>query len=68
MALKGVKVLEIMGLAPGPLCGTILADFGASVTVIQKVKMNTQILTYIWHVYNVKNTNDQLYAIKLFVL
>ncbi|XP_014361589.2 alpha-methylacyl-CoA racemase [Papilio machaon] len=37
MALKGVKVIEMMGLAPGPLCGTILADFGASVTVIQKI-------------------------------
>lgn len=38
MALKGVKVVEMLGLAPGPLCGTILADFGASVTVVQKVK------------------------------
>lgn len=37
MALKGIKVIEFMGLAPGPLCGTILADFGASVTVIQRV-------------------------------
>lgn len=38
MALKGIKVVEIMGLAPGPLCGTILADFGASVTTITKIK------------------------------
>lgn len=37
MALKGVRVVEMIGLAPGPLCGTILADFGASVTVVQKV-------------------------------
>ncbi|KAJ2953767.1 hypothetical protein O0L34_g1394 [Tuta absoluta] len=26
-----------MGLAPGPFCGSILADFGASVTVVQKL-------------------------------
>ncbi|XP_037297829.1 alpha-methylacyl-CoA racemase-like [Manduca sexta] len=38
MALTGIKVLEVMGLAPGPLCGTILADFGASVTVVQKTE------------------------------
>ncbi|PZC77237.1 hypothetical protein B5X24_HaOG203554 [Helicoverpa armigera] len=37
MALKGIRVVEMMGLAPGPLCGTILADFGASVTVVQKM-------------------------------
>ncbi|KAI8435731.1 hypothetical protein MSG28_003974, partial [Choristoneura fumiferana] len=37
MALKGIKVVEMLGLAPGPLCGTILADFGASVTVVQKI-------------------------------
>lgn len=37
MALKGVKVVEMMGLAPGPLCGSLLADFGANVTVVQKV-------------------------------
>ncbi|XP_068621105.1 alpha-methylacyl-CoA racemase [Battus philenor] len=36
MALKGLKVIEMIGLAPGPFCGTILADFGATVTVIQK--------------------------------
>ena len=31
MALKGVKVLELAGLAPAPVCGMILADFGAQV-------------------------------------
>ncbi|XP_075992512.1 alpha-methylacyl-CoA racemase isoform X2 [Anticarsia gemmatalis] len=40
MALKGIKVVEMMGLAPGPLCGTILADFGATVTVVQKMEPN----------------------------
>lgn len=40
MALKGIKVLEFAGLAPGPFCGMILSDFGATVTVIDKVKKN----------------------------
>ncbi|KAH8400450.1 hypothetical protein KR222_000005 [Zaprionus bogoriensis] len=38
MPLKGIKVLEFVGLAPGPLCGKILSDFGATVTRIDKVK------------------------------
>lgn len=37
MALKGIKVLELAGLAPGPFCGMILADFGASVIRVDKV-------------------------------
>lgn len=44
MALKGIKVIEMMGLAPGPFCGTILADFGASVTVVRKVCIISYIL------------------------
>ncbi len=32
MALRGVRVLEFAGLAPGPFCGMMLADLGASVT------------------------------------
>lgn len=36
MPLKGIKVLEFAGLAPGPFCGKILADFGAEVTVIDR--------------------------------
>ncbi|XP_036148787.1 alpha-methylacyl-CoA racemase isoform X1 [Monomorium pharaonis] len=38
MALKGIKVLELAGLAPGPFCGMILADFGASVIRVDKIK------------------------------
>ncbi|XP_062552229.1 alpha-methylacyl-CoA racemase-like [Armigeres subalbatus] len=41
MALKGFKVLEFVGLAPGPFCGMILADFGAHVTRIDKTPLNT---------------------------
>ena len=31
MALAGVRVIELAGLAPAPFCGMILADFGARV-------------------------------------
>ncbi|EFN75058.1 alpha-methylacyl-CoA racemase [Harpegnathos saltator] len=37
MVLKGIKVLELAGLAPGPFCGMVLADFGASVIRIDKI-------------------------------
>ncbi|EDW90958.1 alpha-methylacyl-CoA racemase [Drosophila yakuba] len=40
MPLKGIKVLEFVGLAPGPFCGKILTDFGATVTRIDKVIEN----------------------------
>lgn len=39
MPLKGIKVVELAGLAPGPFCGMILADFGASVIRIDKVSV-----------------------------
>ena len=34
--LTGVNVIEFEGIGPGPLCGRILADLGASVTVIAR--------------------------------
>jgi len=37
MALKGMKVVEMAGLAPAPFCGMILADFGASVVRVDQV-------------------------------
>ena len=37
MALAGVKVLELAGLAPSPFLGMVLADFGAKVVRIDKV-------------------------------
>lgn len=36
MALRGVRVLELAGLAPAPLCGMILADFGAQVVRVDR--------------------------------
>jgi alpha-methylacyl-CoA racemase len=35
--LSGVKVIEMAGLAPAPYCGMLLADFGAEVTVVDRV-------------------------------
>ena len=37
MALRGIKVVEMAGLAPAPFCGMILSDFGADVIRIDKV-------------------------------
>jgi alpha-methylacyl-CoA racemase len=39
MALRGVRVIELAGLAPAPFCGSILADFGAHVTRVDKVNI-----------------------------
>ncbi|CAH1796895.1 unnamed protein product [Owenia fusiformis] len=38
MALKGIKVIELAGLAPAPYCGLILSDFGANVIRVDKTK------------------------------
>jgi hypothetical protein len=39
MALRGLRVVEMAGLAPAPFCGMVLADFGASVTRVVKVSL-----------------------------
>ncbi|XP_052133410.1 alpha-methylacyl-CoA racemase [Frankliniella occidentalis] len=45
MALKGVRVLELAGLAPAPFCGMLLADFGATVTKIDAMnKASVEVL------------------------
>eukprot|EP01060_Flectonema_neradi_P004366 TRINITY_DN12815_c0_g1_i1.p1 TRINITY_DN12815_c0_g1~~TRINITY_DN12815_c0_g1_i1.p1 ORF type:complete len:362 (+),score=71.69 TRINITY_DN12815_c0_g1_i1:42-1127(+) len=36
MALKGIRVLEFAGLAPGPFAGMMLSDFGAEVIRIDR--------------------------------
>lgn len=46
MALKGIKVIEMLGLAPGPFCGMILAEFGASVTIVDKVVNQSDIFRF----------------------
>ncbi|XP_060070690.1 alpha-methylacyl-CoA racemase-like [Ylistrum balloti] len=38
MALKGIRVVELAGLAPAPFCAMILADFGAKVVRVDRVK------------------------------
>lgn len=40
MSLRGIRVVEMAGLAPGPFCGMVLADHGASVIKIDKVSYN----------------------------
>lgn len=35
--LDGIKVIEMAGLAPSPYCGMLLADFGADVTVVDRL-------------------------------
>lgn len=37
LPLEGIKVVEFAGLAPGPMTGCVLADFGADVIRIDKV-------------------------------
>ncbi|KAI1881962.1 hypothetical protein AGOR_G00245590 [Albula goreensis] len=39
MALSGVRVIELAGLAPAPFCGMILSDFGARVIRVDKTKV-----------------------------
>ncbi|XP_068430575.1 alpha-methylacyl-CoA racemase [Clinocottus analis] len=39
MALAGVRVIELAGLAPAPFCGMILADFGAKVIRVDRTKL-----------------------------
>ncbi|XP_013855128.1 alpha-methylacyl-CoA racemase, partial [Austrofundulus limnaeus] len=45
MALTGVRVIELAGLAPAPFCGMILADFGANVIRVDRTKAPTSLDT-----------------------
>ena len=36
MALRGIKVVELAGMAPSPFCGMILSDYGASVIRVDR--------------------------------
>ena len=33
--LKGLKIIEMAGIGPGPFCGMVLADLGAEVIKIE---------------------------------
>lgn len=41
MALRGLKVVELAGLAPAPVCGMVLADYGAKVIRVDKVAIQS---------------------------
>lgn len=45
MALAGVRVIELAGLAPAPFCGMILADFGAKVIRVDRTKVGVSVDT-----------------------
>ncbi|XP_043502819.1 alpha-methylacyl-CoA racemase [Polistes fuscatus] len=49
MPLKGIKVIEMAGLAPGPFCGMLLAEFGASVIRVDKVGSEVTIPDFTAH-------------------
>jgi crotonobetainyl-CoA:carnitine CoA-transferase CaiB-like acyl-CoA transferase len=34
--LEGIRVIEFAGLGPSPMCGMLLADMGAAVTIIDR--------------------------------
>ena len=44
MALSGLRVIEMAGLAPAPMAGMILADFGANVIRVDKVNDGTLVV------------------------
>ncbi|XP_048877017.1 alpha-methylacyl-CoA racemase [Brienomyrus brachyistius] len=39
MALVGIRVIELAGLAPAPFCGMVLSDFGARVIRVDRTKV-----------------------------
>ncbi|MEC5408528.1 CaiB/BaiF CoA-transferase family protein [Paraburkholderia sp. MPAMCS5] len=40
--LQGLRVLEIAGMGPAPICGMLLADLGADVVVVDKKQMGRE--------------------------
>eukprot|EP00127_Corallochytrium_limacisporum_P001243 Clim_evm13s47 gene=Clim_evmTU13s47 len=42
MALRGIKVVEMAGLAPAPFAGMVLADFGADVVRVDRASPGNQ--------------------------
>ena len=37
--LSGLKVVELVGLGPGPFCGMLLADLGAEVLCVDRIEV-----------------------------
>lgn len=40
--LKGLRILEIAGIGPGPFCGMLLADLGADVVIVDRTVPNSE--------------------------
>ena len=38
--LKGIKVIEMAGIGPGPFAGMLLADMGAEVISVERKTMD----------------------------
>ncbi|MDX1593031.1 MAG: CaiB/BaiF CoA-transferase family protein [Gammaproteobacteria bacterium] len=38
--LHGIRVVEMAGIGPGPLCGMLLADLGAEVVLVERARAN----------------------------
>ena len=45
--LDDIKVIEMAGLAPSPYCGMLLSDFGADVTIVDRLTKGTPEIPYI---------------------
>ena len=41
--LKGLKIVEMAGIGPGPFCGMILADLGAEVIRVDRAVSYTHL-------------------------
>lgn len=41
LMLQGIKVMEFEGLAPSVFLGMVLSDYGAEVTVISRIDIDT---------------------------
>ena len=48
MALRGIRVLEFAGLAPGPMAGLMLRDFGADVIRVDRAGAKAEGVVVDW--------------------
>ncbi|RJF91841.1 CaiB/BaiF CoA transferase family protein [Noviherbaspirillum saxi] len=61
--LKGLRVLEIAGLGPAPFCGMLLADLGADVVLVDRLKAGPEDLDF--GKYAVQNRGKRSIAVDL---